>query len=72
MATGKASEAWNHTSSLMALLASINADPKSGKTFGPADFHPFLEPPEPKYQLATPELLAQLGFRQKPPEAADG
>tara|TARA_R100000900_G_scaffold47912_1_gene38636 strand:- start:757 stop:981 length:225 start_codon:yes stop_codon:yes gene_type:complete len=34
------SSRWDHTSSMMALLANINST--KGKTFRPDDFHPFL------------------------------
>jgi hypothetical protein len=34
---------WNRTSALMALLCNINADPKKGKTFCPADFNPYTQ-----------------------------
>lgn len=63
MATGRSTESWNHTASLMALLAGIHTDPKAGKRPTPADFHPFMEPPPPPQ--ATPELLESLGFKVK-------
>lgn len=58
MAWGKANEAWNHTSSLMAMTAAVNSDPKSAHTPTAADFHPFMDPaPLPE---ATPEMLRAL------------
>lgn len=58
MAWGRANEAWNHTSSLMAMTAAINTDPKSGSMPTPADYHPFMESaPLPE---ATPEMLRAL------------
>lgn len=58
MAWGKANEAWNHTSSIMAMIAAANTDPKSGRTPAPADYHPYLEPPP--MPEATPEMLKAL------------
>jgi hypothetical protein len=43
MAEGRSKEAWNHTSSMMALMANVNRDPKKGRAFTPADFNPFFE-----------------------------
>lgn len=71
MAFGRSNEQWNHTASLMALLATIHSDPKSGNKPSPADFHPFM--PEPELPEATPELLRALGFGpKKDPEVKDG
>lgn len=58
MAWGRANERWNHTASLMAMLAAIHADPDSSRTPDPADFHPFMDPlPLPE---APPELFRSL------------
>jgi hypothetical protein len=58
MAFGRANEAWNHTSSLMALLASIHSGADRGRDPSPADYHPFLDaPPIPE---ASPELIRSL------------
>lgn len=58
MAWGRANEAWNHTSSLMALTAAINSDPNKGAAPTPADYHPFMDPaPLPE---ASPEMLRAL------------
>lgn len=66
MAWGRSNDHWNHTASIMALLAAIHSDPNSGKSPSPADYHPFLEPPPlPK---ATPELLRSLFPGKNPPE----
>lgn len=71
MAWGKANESWNHTASLMALLANIHGDPESGMRPTVATFHPFLPDPEPPQ--ATPGILASIGFRPiKKPEVSDG
>ena len=31
---------WNYASSVMALLANLNRDPKKGRALKPSDFHP--------------------------------
>jgi hypothetical protein len=65
MAWGRSNEQWNHTSSLMALIATIHSDPEKGPPPAPANYHPYL--PDPKFEIpkATPELLKSLGFRTK-------
>lgn len=72
MAVGRQHETWNHTSNLMALLATINSDPSKGSGYSPADFHPFAE--KEAIPEATPELLASLGFKRvdRPQEVSDG
>lgn len=58
MAWGATNQAWNHTASIMALLATIHSDPNSGRVPSAADYHPFLEsPPLPE---APPGLLKSL------------
>jgi len=42
MAQARQEDHWNHTAALMALLANVNRDPKRGRAFKPADFHPAL------------------------------
>ena len=42
MAQARQEDHWNHTASVMALLANVNRDPKRGRAFKPADFHPAL------------------------------
>ena len=37
-------EAWNHTSSVLAMLANANRDPKkSPRAFKPSDFNPYAK-----------------------------
>lgn len=43
MAQARQRSDWNHTASLMALIANVNRDPKRGRALRPADFHPMLE-----------------------------
>ena len=40
MYEGYEAQAWNHTASLMALLANANRDPKKTRAFKMTDFHP--------------------------------
>ncbi len=40
MAEARGRERWAHTSSVMALIANVNRDPKKGRAFRPADFDP--------------------------------
>jgi len=63
MAWGRSNEQWNHTSSLMALIATIHSDPDNGPPPQPATFHPYLDDPE--LPTATPDLLASLGFMKR-------
>jgi len=43
MAEGRCREDWAHTSTVMALLANINRDPRKKSTpFKPADFDPYV------------------------------
>jgi hypothetical protein len=58
MSWGKSNEAWNHTASLMSLLASIHADPKKGSPPSYCAFHPYAD--EPDMPEAPPELIARL------------
>jgi hypothetical protein len=40
MAEARSKQAWAHTSSLLALLANVNRDPKKCPAFKPSDFDP--------------------------------
>ena len=42
MAQAHQHDAWNHTAAVLALIANVNRDPKRGRPFKPADFHPAL------------------------------
>jgi len=41
MAEAKGRANWAHTSTVLALLANVNRDPKRTRAFRPADFNPF-------------------------------
>ena len=43
MAEGRQREAWNHTASLLALLANCHRDPKRSRACTVADFHPLAD-----------------------------
>ena len=42
MTQARQEDSWNHTAALLTMLANVNRDPKKGRTFKPADFHPAL------------------------------
>ena len=42
MAEGRQQERWNHTSAILAMLANVNRDPRKGRLFKPAEFHPLV------------------------------
>jgi hypothetical protein len=44
MADAASRDRWQHTASLMALLANCHRDPKKSRAFRPKDFHPFEKP----------------------------
>lgn len=42
MGRGRAARAWDHTASILAMLANINRDPKKKRSgYAPTEFHPF-------------------------------
>ena len=59
MADGRAKFEWGIASSLMALLANLNRDPKRGKPLKPSDFNPFTPEP-PKVVLRGAEMKEAL------------
>jgi hypothetical protein len=74
MAWGRSNESWNHTSSLMALIATVHSDPEQGPPPSPDTYHPYRPSPEHGIPTASPELLRSLGFRpvkKKPTEEAE-
>lgn len=58
MAWGRSNEQWNHTASLMTLLASIHADPDAPQRPSVATYHPYL--PEPEMPTMSAESLAAV------------
>jgi uncharacterized protein len=51
MAEGRAKDQWQHTSSILALVANVNRDPKKTKAFKPSDFNPTLS------QTSRPDVI---------------
>jgi len=47
MAEARVRDEWSRTSSLMALVANCNRDPKRTRAFRPSDFDPFARTREP-------------------------
>jgi hypothetical protein len=41
MAEAKGRDNWNHTSTVLAMIANVNRDPKKTPAFQPADFDPY-------------------------------
>jgi hypothetical protein len=57
---------WNRTASMMAMTAQMNA--KKGKTFSPADFHPYLKASggsKGTYDTSTKEGIMALAEKLK-------
>lgn len=53
---------WFHTSSLMALMANVNA--KKGKSFSPADFNPYLKSMQ-QHDISTREKVLEFADKMK-------
>ena len=51
MAEGRSKDNWQHTSSILALMANVNRDPKKTKLFKPSDFNPTLN------QSSRPDVI---------------
>jgi mitochondrial fission protein ELM1 len=43
MTEGHHRDTWQHTASLMALVANVNRDPKKTRPFKPSDFNPYVK-----------------------------
>jgi len=56
MAEAKGKDNWQHTSTVLALLANINRDPKKQKAFTPDDFNPYRKEPEKRTILKGKDL----------------
>jgi hypothetical protein len=69
MAEGRGLDNWWHTSSLMALIANVNRDPKKGRAYKPKDFDPYARLRSESQRQATKAdlaLLRQMFESQKP------
>ncbi len=51
MAEARQRDEWARTSSLMALIANANRDPKKHRAFRPTDFDPFAATQKPKQKV---------------------
>ena len=45
VAEARQRDLWNHTASVMALIANVNRDPKKSRPAKPNDFHPLRKSP---------------------------
>jgi hypothetical protein len=74
MAAAKQRAAWAHTSSILALLANVNRDPRKHGPFKASDFDPYARKATASRKAAEPiktvtmaELGVMLGYTQAPP-----
>jgi len=58
MAEARGRAAWAHTSSIMALVANVNRDPKKTRAFRPSDFNPYAE----RSPRGTPLTAGNIGL----------
>lgn len=56
MAEENARDKWNHTASILCLLANLHRDPKKHRPYKPSDFSPFTSRP------AKPVEDTEAGF----------
>lgn len=69
MAQARQQDAWNHTASVLAMLANVNRDPKKGRAFKPTDFHPMpvaKHAPEPPPLRGDISMLKTVFVDQRP------
>jgi hypothetical protein len=57
MAEARQRDEWNHTSSLLALLANCHRDPRKTRPYKPSQFHPHGRP-----QRRAPVAKAEIGL----------
>jgi hypothetical protein len=62
MAHARQQDGWNHTASVLAMLANVNRDPKKRRAFKPADFHPI---PAARRAESPPPLKGEIGMLKK-------
>jgi len=60
MTQAKQEDNWNHTAALLAMLANTNRDPKKGRAFKPADFHPALPARRKRAESQPPPLKVDI------------
>jgi hypothetical protein len=59
MAEGRSAFLWNHTSSLLALTANVNRDPKR-KAFTPGDFNPHDKSKREEQTISVEQLTREI------------
>ena len=64
MAEARGRDAWAHTSTVLAMIANVNRDPKKTPAFQPADFdpHQLAEPRRRKIDQGTAFRLLETMF----------
>ena len=70
MAEGKQHDEWARTSSLMALIANANRDPKKHRAFRPTDFDPFSQTLKTKQKVDV-SILKDIFIDGKQPHPHD-
>ena len=53
MAESRGRDSWAHTSSVLAMIANVNRDPKKGRVFRPDDFNPYAGGPKTSVPITT-------------------
>ena len=75
MADAASRDRWQHTASLMALVANCHRDTKKSRAFRPKDFHPFEKQRRPRDGNRKPtvgiEVLKQVFVDRRPLSATE-
>ena len=66
MAEAKSRQAWNHTASILAMLANTHRDPKKSRAARPADFHPHHRNEKPAATKTGINVLKQVFVDRRP------
>lgn len=60
MADARSREAWGHTSSLLALIANVNRDPKRSRPYKASQFNPHLAPRRHRAPVSVGRLTDEI------------
>ena len=75
MAEARGRAAWEQTSSILALVANVNRDPKKSRAFKPQDFSPYKAVKLPQAEAADLTMLLELftgaGKGKRKPKSAN-
>lgn len=75
MADAASRDRWQHTASLMALLANCHRDANKSRAFRPKDFHPFEKPRRSAVERKPPKVgigvLKQVFVDRRPLRATE-